>query len=197
MSEDDTRVRVVPAIEASTVESVLYQDASTRNCWCQFHVFENKVMRETTRTSRQDLLRLQVSSLDPPRGLVALAGDEPVGWCGVEPRTRLRHVLTTRLVTGHSLYGLDDPDVWAIYCILVSPPLRRQGIATALLRAGIEHAQGQGAQAIEGYPIDTSKRDGELPPGFSTGTLSMFVGEGFHPLAALPSGRTLVYRHLS
>ena len=34
----------------------------------------------------------------------------------------------------------------------------------------------------------------QLGRQLSTGTLEMFEREGFHPLAALPSGRTLVYR---
>ena len=172
-------------------------DASTRNCWCQFHVLENRVQQTTTRGSRRELLREQTATLDPPRGLVALAEDEPVGWCGVEPRTRLEHVLASRLVTRNTRYEPDDPDVWAIYCIFVPSSLRGQGIATTLLRCAIEHASDHRPRAIEGYPIDTSRRDGQLPPGFSTGTLAMFEREGFHPLAALPSGRTLVYRDFS
>lgn len=194
MSEIETLV--VPVADAGwdAVETVLMTDASTRNCWCQFHVLENRAQRETTGETRRELLRDQVIALDPPRGLVALAGEEPVGWCGVEPRTRLRHVLASRLVTRHSRYDPEDPDVWAIYCILVPQPLRRQGIATTLLNRAIDHARRHGARAIEGYPIDTSVRDGRLPPGFSTGTLAMFEREGFQALAALPSGRTLVYR---
>jgi len=189
------RIRVVPAADAGwkAVVAVLMSDASTRNCWCQFHVLENRERQATSRDSRQELLREQVATLDPPRGLVALAGDEPVGWCGVEPRTRLGHVLASRLVTRNSRYEPEDPDVWAIYCILVPLSLRRQGIAGVLLSSAVEHARSHGARAIEGYPIDTSRRDGQLPPGFSTGTLAMFEREGFRPLAALPSGRTLVY----
>jgi GNAT superfamily N-acetyltransferase len=192
------RIRVVPAGEAGweAVESVFRTDASTRNCWCQFHVLDNREQRSTTRDSRRRLLSEQIITLDPPRGLVALAGDEAVGWCGVEPRTRLRHVLASRLVVRNSLYAADNPDVWAVYCILVPPSLRRQGVATGLLERAIVHARSHGARAIEGYPIDTSKRDGQLPPGFSTGTLAMFEREGFQALASLPSGRTLVHRDL-
>jgi GNAT superfamily N-acetyltransferase len=195
----DVSIRVLPAPEAGweVVEAVLMTDASTRNCWCQFHVLENREWRETTRDSRRELLGEQVAILDPPRGLVAFAGDEAVGWCGVEPRTRLRHVLASRLVVRNSRYELDDPDVWAVYCILVNPALRRHGIAADLLSRAIEQARDHGARAIEGYPIDTSMRGGQLPPGFSTGTLDMFRREGFHPVAALPSGRTLVYRDVS
>jgi GNAT superfamily N-acetyltransferase len=189
----------VPAAEAgwNAVEAVMMTDASARNCWCQFHVLENRVQRATTRNSRRELLREQITALDPPRGLVALAEDQPVGWCGVEPRTRLGHVLASRLVRRHSRYEPDDPDVWAVYCILVPSSRRGQGIATTLLRRAIEHARTHRAHAIEGYPIDTSRRGGQLPPGFSTGTLAMFEREGFQPLAALPSGRTLVSRDIS
>jgi GNAT superfamily N-acetyltransferase len=188
-------LRVVPAAEAGwkAVESVLMADASSRNCWCQFHVLTNREAQATTRSSRRDLLREQVAGLDPPRGLVALVGGEAVGWCGVEPRPRLGHVLASRLVARNSRYEPDDPDVWAIYCILVPPSRRHEGVATVLLRDAIEHAKRHSARAIEGYPIDTSQRDGQLPPGFSTGTLAMFEREGFRSLAALPSGRTLVY----
>lgn len=189
------RTRVLPAAEAgwAGVEAVMMAEATARNCWCQFHVLENSEARKTTRKSRRALLREQVATFDPPRGLVALAGDEPVGWCGVEPRTRLRHVLATRLVARNSLFSADDPDVWAVYCILVPQARRREGIGSLLLTAAIDHARAHGARALEGLPIDTSKRDGELPPGFSTGTLDMFQRQGFTALAALPSGRTLVY----
>jgi len=192
----NTEIRVVPAGEAGweAVESVFTTDASSRNCWCQFHVLDNREQRSTTRDSRRKQLSEQIITLDPPRGLVALAGDEAVGWCGVEPRIRLRHVLASRLVVRNSLYTADDPDVWAVYCILVPSSLRLQGIATTLLDRAIDHARNQGARAIEGYPIDTSKRGGQLPPGFSTGTLAMFERERFQALASLPSGRTLVHR---
>ncbi len=84
--------------------------------------------------------------------------------------------------------------MWSIYCILVPPKLRRRGIGEVLLDEAIAHAIRSGATELEGYPIDTDKRGGALPPGFSTGTLSMFTAVGFTALAALPSGRTLVRR---
>lgn len=187
---------MVPAADAGwpAVESVMTSVASARNCWCQFHVLENSVARHTTRKDRRTLLQQQVETLEPPRGLVALAGEEPVGWCGVEPRSRLRHILATGLVSKNSLFAADDPDIWAIYCILVPPQHRRRRIGSALLTAAIAHARSHGARVIEGLPIDTARRGGELPPGFATGTLDMFQGEGFTALADLPSGRTLVYK---
>ncbi|MEV5072632.1 GNAT family N-acetyltransferase [Microbacterium sp. LMI12-1-1.1] len=189
-------VRVVAATEAGwdAVDAVMQADASSRNCQCQFHILENADARLTTRQSRRDLLHEQVRSLDPPRGLVAFDGDAAVGWCGVEPRVRVRHVLASRLVRSHSLYAADDPGVWAIYCILVPPARRRGGVGAALLAAALAHAVERGATALEGYPIDTSRRGGQLPAGFSTGTVAMFDRHGFAAVAALPSARTLMHR---
>lgn len=189
-------VRVLPAAAAgwAAVESVMMSEATSRDCWCQFHVLLNKDQQATTRVDRQDRLREQVSTLDPPRGLIAVEGVLPVGWCGVEPRPRLRHVVASRLVAKHSLFPLDDPDVWVVYCILIPPAHRRRGLARLLLAAALEHAESSGARAIEGLPIDLSQRGGTYPPGFSTGTLAMFEREGFASVASLPSGRTLVSR---
>ena len=189
-------IEVVPAREAGwdAVESVFQTEASARNCWCQFHVLANSDAARTDRDSRRANLADQIQTLDPPRGLIAFDGDQAIGWCGVEPRIRLHHVLASRLVVKASPYDLHDPRVWSIYCILVPPSRRGQGVAAALLRAAIGHAVAHGAESLEGYPIDTGVRGGVLPPGFSTGTLGMFAGEDFDAVAALPSGRTLVHR---
>nr|WP_246301042.1 GNAT family N-acetyltransferase [Microbacterium immunditiarum] len=191
-------ISVVPAAEAgwAAVEAVFQSEASSRNCWCQFHVLVNPEQRKTTRESRRELLREQVETLDPPRGLIALDDGEPVGWCGVEPRVRLLHILASKLVVASSPEPLSDRNVWSVYCILVPPRRRRQGIGAVLLHAGVEHAVANGATALEGYPIDTALRGGKLPPGFSTGTVSMFEEEGFERVAALPSARTLVHRRV-
>jgi GNAT superfamily N-acetyltransferase len=187
---------IVPAAVAgrAAVEAVLLDEATSRDCWCQFHVLSNAQWRDTTRESRHELLVEQVESLDPPRGLIAVSEGEPVGWCGVEPRVRLRHVTSSRLVVKKSPFALDDPDIWAVYCILVPRSARRQGVADRMLGAAIDHAEAYGATGIEGYPIDASKRGGTLPAGFSTGTLSMFERHGFSAVASLPSARTLVTR---
>lgn len=185
---------IIPAGEAGwdAVQSVLMADASSRNCWCQFHILENKAARETTRSSRRELLQLQVATLDPPRGLIALAGSEPIGWCGVEPRNRLGHVLASNLTKKSSPYEADDPKVWAVYCIFVPQAYRGQGIAATLLHAAVQHAKAHGAKGIEGYPFDLTDRDGTLPQGDSTGSVDMFEREGFRATGSFPSGRTLV-----
>lgn len=192
-------LRVVPASDVGwdAVESVFLADATSRDCWCQFHLLTNAEWHAETRESRKTLLEQQVETLDPPRGLLALDGDEPVGWTAVDPRTRMRHLLASRLVVKSSPYPLDDDRVWSVSCVMVPPAHRRRGIGAALLHGATAYARESGATAIEGYPIDVDQRGGRLPSGFSTGTLGMFAAEGFATVAALPSGRTLVHRPLA
>lgn len=191
-------LEVIPARTAgwAAVEAVLSAEATSRDCWCQFHLLSNAEWRETSRESRHALLQEQVESSDSPRGLVALRGGTPVGWCGVEPRVRLRHVTASRLVVKESPFALEDDRVWSIYCLLVPPAHRRQGVAEGMLAAAITHARASGATALEGYPVDAAARGGKLPSGFSTGTLSMFERHGFEAVASLPSARTLVVRSI-
>jgi GNAT superfamily N-acetyltransferase len=191
--DDDIRLEEVDGSDWAVVEVVFSSEASARNCWCQFHVLDNATAARTTRPMRRDLLKEQISNLEPGRGLLAKSGRDPVGWCGVEPRVRLRHVTSSRLVEMCSPYEIDDPAVWAIYCILVPPKLRRGGVGSKLLIAALNHARTHGASAVEAYPIDTSRRGGKLPPGFSTGTLDMFERADFIAMGSLPSGRTLVH----
>ena len=189
-------LRIIPAREAgwSAVEGVMRAEATSRNCWCQFHALPNRDWAVSTVDSRRELFEEEVERLDPPRGLVALDDADPVGWVGVEPRARLAHVTTSRLVAANSPDALDDAGVWTVFCILVPPASRRRGIANAMLDAAIAHAAAAGATTIEGLPMDTDARAGTSMSGFSTGTLRQFTARGFAPIASLPSGRTYVRR---
>lgn len=67
----------------------------------------------------------------------------------------------------------DDLDVWSIVCFYVYPTAKRQGVATALLEAAIDHALRHGAKAIEGYI-------NERPD--SMGVRRQFERVGFEPV---------------
>jgi GNAT superfamily N-acetyltransferase len=49
---------------------------------------------------------------------------------------------------------VDDQPVWSITCFFVMKEARRQGIMEGLIKAAVEHAKSNGAQIVEGYPID-------------------------------------------
>jgi len=113
-----------------------------------------------------------------PPGLLAYDGDEPVGWCAVEPRANY-----ARLNTGRSkvLAPVDDQPVWSVTCFFVARTHRRRGVTVELLKAAVRHARKHGGRIVEGYPIDSPKPQADT---FAyTGLKAAFDQAGFHEVA--------------
>ena len=92
------------------------------------------------------------------------------------------------------LKRLDDRPVWSIVCFFIHRQHRGQGVAQALLDAAVDHARSQGAERVEGYPIDLAF--GPKPAAnLFTGTLGMFESAQFVEIARR-GGRPVVRREL-
>jgi GNAT superfamily N-acetyltransferase len=110
-------------------------------------------------------------------GIIAYAGDQPVGWCSVAPRDEF-----TRLERSRILKPVDDRPVWSIVCFFIPRKHRRKGVMRQLLTAAVEYAQSQGAKIIEGYPIEPKKDT--TPDVFAwTGFAEAFREAGFEEVA--------------
>ena len=106
-------------------------------------------------------------------GIIAYAGDVPVGWTSVAPRVDF-----VRLETSRVLASVDERPVWSLTCLVVEKGHRRQGISTFLVRAAMEFAKGEGADCLEAYPI-IPKKD-TVPDVFAwNGFYSTFERLGF------------------
>jgi len=81
-------------------------------------------------------------------GLLAYLDGEAVGWVSVAPRAEYGQLLRSRA------YGPadDEQGVWSIVCFHVDPRAKKQGVASALMEAAVEHAFARGARAVEAYP---------------------------------------------
>jgi len=113
-----------------------------------------------------------VRSGSPP-GLLAYAGNEPIGWCAVAPRETY-----TVLERSRTLKRVDNQPVWSVVCFFVAKPFRRRGVSIELLRAALQYAKKYGARIVEGYPVQP--RMGRLPDAFAwTGTPKAFLEAGF------------------
>jgi GNAT superfamily N-acetyltransferase len=144
-----------------------------RGCWCQSWRGKDEVAKDTGE-SRPETLRRQMAAADPPPpGFVAYLDGTPVGWVGVDVRTR-----TPRLVESRTIPAIDDLPVWSIGCFRIRPGYRRRGVARALLAAVVEAARAAGAPGVEAYPIDPEGRRVEVGAGF-VGIASMFDDAGF------------------
>jgi ribosomal protein S18 acetylase RimI-like enzyme len=143
-------LRVVPGDRArlEDVVSILgWNDG--HGCLCQYWRLSSGDYSRTDGEARRELLRGQLAD-DPPAGMVAYLGDEPVGWLGFGVRQQLE-----RLVRSRTIPAVDDRPVWSVVCMTVRVGYRRRGIGRALLDGLIAHARRRGAAILEAYPVDT------------------------------------------
>jgi Acetyltransferase (GNAT) family len=88
-----------------------------------------------------------------PVGILAYLGEEPVGWCSVAPRETYGSLERYR-----ALPRIDDLPVWAVVCFFVDSRVRRKNATLGLLNAAVAYACSEGADIIEGYPVEPDVR---------------------------------------
>ncbi|WP_426990508.1 hypothetical protein [Pseudarthrobacter sp. Y6] len=77
-------------------------------------------------------------------------------------------------------------------CFVVAAGHRRSDVADALLRAAVEHARLNGADVVEGYPVDRAQRPKAGPADLYHGTLNLFLRAGFTVVSSAVPGRVVV-----
>src|SRR5690349_2940589 len=152
-------------------------------CWClSYRLPTSKENRELVGPARGRRVALLVEE-DPPPGVLAYDGDEPVGWAAVHPRA------DTSFATNRKIPHVDPADdagVWSVWCIRVRPGHRKQGISHHLLAGAIEFARTKGAVALEGYPVDNQGERVDLTMAY-VGTKDLFEQAGFEQAARTDS----------
>ena len=77
-------------------------------------------------------------------------------------------------------------------CLFIERSYRKKGISSELLRAVSEYARLQGAELVEGYPIEP-KSEKDIPPAFAwTGINKAFIRAGFKEVARRSSTRPIM-----
>ena len=199
MDLDETALRIVPANEATCGDlDTMYGDrGAARRCRCQrykLHLGESfaGLGPDELATRQQQQTRCGEPDADTTSGLVAYLGDEPVGWCAVEPRPALHGLLrpTFRIHWEGRDEDREDESVWAITCLFARAGYRKRGVASALAAAAVEHARRQGARAVEAYPIIN---ENALTEELHVGTESLFADARL-TVVTHPSKRRLVMR---
>jgi len=181
----------MPTTEAITIVSVAdaaWDDVQTvfgtrgdaSRCWCQYFKLPNAEFDSAERERRcGPMLEEQVRENDPAPGVIAYLGDEPVGWCAVEPKPNYQRLRRSTIVKEGSRQDPDDASVWAVTCFVVRVGFRKRGVGAALFRGAVEQARALGARVVEGYPVDTSERTGAPAAELYHGTVSLFERAGF------------------
>jgi GNAT superfamily N-acetyltransferase len=170
------------------------------SCWCAFFRVTSKQFeagcRDQGKQNRELLRRLTLDGAVP--GLLAYEGDQPVGWVSVAPREQFVRVQNSRLLRApeadtDSITDAADAGVWSVVCFWAPRRHRGRGIADQLLRGALEHAYANGATAVEGYPVDVSRK-WVGASGIYHGTVGQFERAGF-TLVRRPSDTRAVMRH--
>jgi GNAT superfamily N-acetyltransferase len=192
-------LRIGPGNEADwdDVAAVFGERGAGARCWCQrYKLFPGESFAALGADVLAERMREQTRCGEPSAGsssgLVAYLGDEPVGWCAVEPRPAYHGLLrkTFRIHWDGRDEDRDDESVWSVTCLLTRAGYRKRGVARALAEAAVEHARSQGARAVEAYPIVVMNViDEEL----HVGTEQMFADAGM-TVVSHPSKRRVVMR---
>ena len=179
----------------SDLERFFGPSGAYSNCWCAFFRVRSKDFdagcRENGKANRELLRRLTLEGAVP--GLLAYRDETPAGWVSVAPREQFVRVGNSKLLRPEDPKAADEQGVWSVVCFWTPRANRRQGISAVLLEAAVDYAYTNGANAVEGYPVDVSKKwiGGA---GIYHGTVGQFERAGF-VTARRPSDARAVMRH--
>ena len=126
-------------------------------------------------------------------GLVAYLGDEPVGWCSVEPRSHFTRLRNSPVPWTGRDEDPDDESIWAITCFVTRAGYRRRGVARAMAQATVAFARERGARALEGYPMLVEPGQDVTWGELNVGSRSIFEAAGFTEVSR-PTLRRCVMR---
>jgi GNAT superfamily N-acetyltransferase len=123
-------------------------------------------------------------------GVLAFAGDRPVGWCAVGPYRDFPRLARARTLT-RPARPEGGRATWSIVCFVVARDWRRAGVAGRLVEGAVAHAFAAGAEEIEAYPV-LPRRPDLIPDVFAfTGLPSLFERAGFERMDPDPARRSI------
>lgn len=158
-------------------------------CWCMWWRLTHAQFEKQKGAANKRAFRRIVAGGEVP-GLLAYAGEQPVGWCAVRPRD-----VFPRLDRSRILRPVDDEPVWSVVCLFVARESRRMGISRRLLEAAMRYSKKQGAGILEGYPVEPKKD--KMPDAFAwTGIASAYRAAGFEEVARRSETRPIMRYYL-
>jgi GNAT superfamily N-acetyltransferase len=182
-------IRPVTAARWPDVEKLFGKNGACAGCWCMWWRLQRAEWVKQKGLKNRDAFKNLIDQGETP-GLLAYAGNRPVGWCALAPRAAY-----TRLERSRILKRLDEQPVWSVVCFFVAREFRRRGVTVMLLEAAVDYARKHGATIIEGYPVEPNQAG--MPDVFAyTGLASAFRQAGFTEAARRSKSRPIMRRIL-
>jgi len=157
------------------VERLFGPKGACDGCWCMCWRMESyktwlKCKGARAREAFKDLVQSGKA-----HGVLAFAGDEPVGLCSFGPRSDFPVLRDSAAYKHKDLEG-----VWSITCFFIHRAWRGKGLSRGLLKAAVDVMQKRGVRVIEAYPATTTKNGGKLGASMAwTGPIRIFEEFGF------------------
>ncbi len=169
----------------SDFETLFGERGACGGCWCMvMRVSRSEFERHKGQGNRKAMKKIIESGQVP--GLLAYDKGQPVAWCAVAPREEFSALERSRI-----LKRIDEKPVWSVVCFFVAKPYRKQGMTVRLLQAAVEYARRNGAQILEGYPVEPKK--GTTPDVFAfPGLAAAFRQAGFVEVARRSETRPIM-----
>ena len=146
-------------------------------CWCMLWRLPRKQFESQKGDGNKLAMNAIVDSGEVP-GILAYHSTKAIGWCAIAPRSSFPALSRSRI-----LQPIDNRPCWSVACLFVDRSYRKKGVSSELLRAATEYAKSQGAELVEGYPVEP-KSEKDIPPPFAwTGIPKVFISAGFKEVA--------------
>ena len=177
--EDPTlRTRALVPEDWPALARLFGPNGACGGCWCMWPRVEKGGKTWEAQKGPRNRARFQkLVQQGQVHGVLAFAGDEPVGWCSFGPRVDF-----PRLAGIKALAAVPPaPGTWSVVCFYIPARWRGRGVAELLLAAATRRAIALGATRVEGYPQDTKGK--ALPAAFAwTGVPRLFEKVGYRRL---------------
>ncbi|MEE9164157.1 MAG: GNAT family N-acetyltransferase [Thermoplasmata archaeon] len=167
------------------LETLFGKSGAWGGCWCMWWRLSAAEFEKQRGAQNKTTMRDIVDEGRVP-GILLYKEGTPVGWCSIAPRDDF-----PRLNRSPLLKPVDEEPVWSIVCFYVARAFRHQGINEKLLQAALAYAREQGVKFVEGYPLDTDRKDYPAPSAW-TGFLPTFERAGFGEVLRRKKTRPIV-----
>lgn len=179
---EEIDIRPVRRSDWRNIEALFGDNGACGGCWCMtWRLPRGGKLWEANKGAPNRRRFRALLTAGKVHGLLAFAGETPIGWCSVGPKSEYPRLDNSR-VLNVSRIG----DDWAVLCFFIRRELRSTGIGTRLLAQAIEYARRNGATLLDGFPV-RPPGDEAIAAAFAwTGLPSMFEACGFRPMREAP-----------
>jgi GNAT superfamily N-acetyltransferase len=157
------------------IERLFGPNGACDGCWCMcWRTQSYSAWRKIKGARAKEVFKNLVQN-GKAHGILAFAGEEPIGWCSFGPRQDF-----PVLESIEAYKRSDTSGVWSITCFFINHKWRRKGLSRRLLREAVEAMHKRGVRIVEGYPATTTKDGLRVSSGSAwKGPLKIFEELGF------------------